>query len=42
VLSQTTSREAAVDNTHTNLAIRSSLALALALAIWSPAHGQSP
>jgi predicted component of type VI protein secretion system len=31
-----------VDNTHTNLAIRSSLALALALAIWSPAHAQSP
>ena len=31
-----------MDNTHTNLAIRSSLALALALAIWSPAHAQSP
>ena len=31
-----------MDNTHTNLAIRSSVALVLALAIWSPVRAQSP
>jgi hypothetical protein len=30
------------NQTNTTLAIRSSLALALALAIWSPVHAQSP
>ncbi|MEO8598117.1 MAG: hypothetical protein ABI759_32655, partial [Candidatus Solibacter sp.] len=30
------------NQTNTTLAIRSSLALALALAVWSPVHAQSP